>query len=376
MKHIVLPENSIGKNLSKMVHFVDKIFLVDNSASGSTLPCEGVKEVRERVDRMTTTFWKGMKKQPLFWVYLEILLFRWSDVMKTVVARVDEISKLAQNPTICNITSPDEVFVALKFLANVGAILYYPEVDDLKDVVFTRPMWVIKALSVFVTAAKPGPYMMPTWIILKEKGIMSNDLMNYRLKQMREADSSELACVLKDAEKEQIELDNKQIVRLLELLDVITPVEGSSPTGFYVPSMLKTLFLSSKTYWEIHTCSRPFPTSLIVIPMKLKFIPECVYFRLITRFLNLYPKAPQLSRHQCIFQVGDKESPVEVEVELLYQSRGNWISLTIKYFSEEDVAKASPRFLPSIREKFSEQMKTYAVKYKTPHGASGRTFTY
>ena len=51
-----------------------------------------------------------------------------------------------------------------------------------------------------------------------------------------------------------------------------------------------------------------------------------------------------------------------MEVELLYQSRGNWISLTIKYFSEEDVAKASPRFLPSIREKFSEQMKSICQK--------------
>ncbi|XP_065842820.1 uncharacterized protein [Oscarella lobularis] len=359
MKHIVLPENSIGKELSEMVHFVDKIFLVDNSASGSTSPCEGVTEVRERVDRMTTKFWKGMKKQPLFWVYLEILLFRWSDVMKTVVAKVDEIAKLAQNPNICNITSRDEVFVALKFLANVGAILYYPEVDGLKDVVFTRPMWVIKALSVFVTAAKPGPYMMPKWKKLREKGIMVDDLMNYRLTQIRENDSSEIASVLRNAKQEQIELDNRQIVQLLELLDVITPVEGSTPKEFYVPSMLQTLFLSnSETLWETHPRSSCFPAPLIVIPMKLKFVPECLYFRLVTRFLNLYPKGPQLSRHQCIFQVEDIESPVEVDVELLYHSRGNWISLTIKYFNEEDVEKASRSFLPSIREKLSKEMRS------------------
>ena len=51
-----------------------------------------------------------------------------------------------------------------------------------------------------------------------------------------------------------------------------------------------------------------------------------------------------------------------MEVELLYQSRGNWISLTIKYFSEEDVAKESPSFLHSIREKLSEQMRSICRK--------------
>ncbi|XP_065846221.1 uncharacterized protein [Oscarella lobularis] len=165
MKHIVVPKKrgvrEDNEEFHEMVHFFRRIFLIDNTVSGSAFPCRSVIEIRERVDRMTSTYWKGMKKQPLFWIYLEILLFRWSKVMKTVAAKVDEIVKLAQHPTICNISSRDEVLVALKYLANVGAILYYPQVDDLKDYVFTRPMWVIKALSTFVTAAKPGPLLEP-----------------------------------------------------------------------------------------------------------------------------------------------------------------------------------------------------------------------
>ena len=321
MKHIVVPKKrGVGEeydeDFREMVHFFKRIFLIDNSVSGSASPCKGVKEIRERVDRMTTTYWKGMKKQPLFWVYLEILLFRWSKVMKTVVAKVDEIVKLAQHKTICNISSRDEVLVALKYLANVGAILYYPQVDDLKDFVFTRPMWVIKALSAFVTAAKPGPLMEPKWNILKEKGIISNDLLNYRLKQMRDADVSDLATTLKDAGREQTEDESRLIIRLLQLLDVITPVADSPQIGFYVPSMLKTSFLYSPTHWESHCYSLSLPAPLIIIPMKLKFIPECLYFRLVNRFLNLYPKNPELSRHQCLFQVPDMETPAVEGMQL------------------------------------------------------------
>ena len=316
MKHIVLPKKrgvrEADKDFREMDHFVKRIFLVDNSVSGSGSPCKGVNEIRDRVDRMTTTYWKGRKKQPLFWVYLEILLFRWSKVMKTVVAKVDEVAELAQHPTICNISSRDEVKVALKYLANVGAILYYPEVDDLKDVVFTSPEWVIKALSAFVTAANPGPLMEPKWIILKRKGVMSNDLMKYRLKQMRNALSSDL----KVTDQEQIEDENRLIVRLLELLDVITPVEGLPQIEFYVPSMLTTSFLYSPTHWENLSSSEPstycgLPAPLIVLPTKLKFIPECLFFRLITRFLKAYPSKPRLSRHQCIFLAQDEFSTVE-----------------------------------------------------------------
>ena len=315
VRHIVVPKKRSmredNENFREMDHFLGRIFLIDNSVSGSGSPCKGVQEIRQRVDCMTTTHCQKDKKQPLFWVYLELLLFRWSKAMKTVVAKVDEIVKLAQHPTICNISSRDEVLVALKYLANVGAILYFPEVDGLEDVVFTRPMWVISALSAFVTAAEPGPYMMPKWNVMKEKGIMSNDLMKYRLKQMRDAAPSDFATPVDDAGTEQIQDDNKLILRLLQHLDVIAPVAGWPQIEFYVPSMLRKSFLYSHTHWQNHAHSPGLPAPVIVIPIKLKFVPECLYFRLVTRFLNLYPKNPELSRHQCIFLAEDKESPVE-----------------------------------------------------------------
>ena len=321
-QHIVVPKKrGIGEDdddFREMAHFFKRIFLIDNSVSGSESFCKGVREIRERIDRMTATYWKGMKKkkkQPLYWVYLEILLFRWREVMGKVVANVEEIVKLAQHPTICNISKRDEVLVALKYLANVGAVLFYPEVDGLDDVVFTRPMSVIKCLSAFVTA-ETVPYMKPEWAKLKKNGIMSNKLMTYRLGQMQKSDS---ASSLTEENKKQIEDDNKRMVKLLELLDVITPVKGSSPTEFYIPSMLKKRFLSSPstTYWECLTLSdsKPrcctLPAPLIVIPMKLKFVPECLFFRLITRFLKVYPNKPRLSRHQCIFLAQDEDSPVQ-----------------------------------------------------------------
>ena len=381
VRHIVRPKRSedrkVDEDFHEMRDFIGRIFLIDNSVSGSRSPCRGVEEVRRRVDRMASTFCRRMQKQPLFWVYLERLLFHWHKSMKTVVAGVDVIAERAQD--ICNISSRDEVLTALKFLTNVGAILYYPEVEGLKNFVFTSPTWVIKALSAFVRAAMPGPKLEPEWSKLKETGIMSSELMKYRLKQMRQETNSrsDVAGFFEDDNLEGIENENKLVVRLLQLLDVIAPLADSSANEFYVPSMLRKSFFYSRTRWEEHTFSSLFPTPLIVIPAKLKFVPECLYFRLVTRFLNLYSEKPRLSRHQCIFLADDEESPVRgtlflashlyvifpvlifvVEVELLYQSRGKWIALTIRFINKEDQNNISGTFLASIKNEFLRQMKS------------------
>ena len=383
VKHIVRPKRSedskVDEDFHEISHFVERIFLIDNSVSGSRSPCRGVEEVRRRVDRMASTFCRRMQKQPLFWVYLERLLFHWRTGMKTVVAGVNEIAEIAKKPNICDISSRDEVLAALKFLANVGAILYYPEVDGLKDIVFTSPTWVIKALSAFVTAAQPGPFLEPAWRELKEKGIMSAELLEYRLNQMREGGNtvSDAAGFSEDSDPDRIKNEDRLIVRLLELLDVIAPLAESPTNKFYVPSMLRKLLLFSPTRWEQHTYSSLFPAPLIVIPTKLKFVPECIYFRLVTRFLKLYPKKPRLSRHQCIFFVKDEESSVlgtqfivlelyamirvpllAVQVELLYQSRGKWIALTIRFINEGDQHKIGCNFLASIKNELRRQMKS------------------
>ena len=307
--HVVLPK-TLGDNATfqEMTHYVKRIFLVDNTLSGSSSSCHTISKLRQRVDRMTERYWKR-RRQPLFWVYLEILLFSWRKHMKTVVAKVDDISKLAN--AVCNISTQEEVLIALKYLANVGAVLFYPDVEDLSDFVFTSPSWVIKALSAFVTASPPGPYMEPKWGYLKEKGILTDDLLDYRLKQMRKECTDDVL-VVSDFSSEQVE-ENKLIIRLLHLLDIITPVPAElSPNSFYVPSMLRTPSVPRcAILWKNHTYESPFPTPLIVLPTKLKFVPECLYFRLITRFLRLYPKRPRLSRHQCIFLAEDEESSVE-----------------------------------------------------------------
>ena len=304
--HIVLPKHLTDCNdatFQEMTHHLKSVFLVDNTLSGLESPCHTIFQLRQRVDRMTKRYWQK-KKQPLFWVYLELLLFFWEKDAKTVVAKVEDISKLANEA--CEIQTEKEVLIALKYLANVGAILFYPDVKDLSDFVFTSPSWVIKALSAFVTATPPGPKMLQKWGYLKKTGIMTEDLLDYRLKQMRNVSANF------SFSPEQVE-ENKLIIRLLHLLDIITPVPPElSLNSFYVPSMLRTLSVPNcSLLWKKHTYESPFPAPLIVLPTKSKFVSECLYFRLITRFLRLYPKRPQLSRHQCIFLAKDEESSVK-----------------------------------------------------------------
>ena len=93
VKHIVLPKGSGKKrddgNFREFVHFAQRIFLIDNSVSGSASPCQTVNKIRKRVDSMTKTYWSRRNKQPLLWVYLELLLLRWSqDPTKNVLCAI------------------------------------------------------------------------------------------------------------------------------------------------------------------------------------------------------------------------------------------------------------------------------------------------
>ena len=48
---------------------------------------------------------------------------------------------------------------------------------------------------------------------------------------------------------------------------------------------------------------------------------------------------------------------VTVEVELLYHSRGKWVSLTIRFVNEEDPRKISEEFLASIKKELCQHME-------------------
>ena len=299
---IVLPQ--ADGDLVKGVNFVKKIFLVDNSVSGqSESQCRTVRKIRKLVDLMSAAYNSKMEKMPLFWAYLEKLLFLWEKSMKTVVAKIEEIAQLA---IVCNISKLDEVLEALKYLANVGAILYYPNVDGLREIVYTNPTWVVKALSAFVGAEWHVPNMMTPWKRLKEKGVLSNDLFDRRFEQIRrqvdgQADAS--------GDAERVKFEKEHWKRLLTHLDVIAP--SAAPGEFFVPSMISPETLKSPNQLDDNPGVSCYPGALVIVPTNVKFVPECLFFRLVTRFLRLYPNRPKLFRHRCFFRVQDSNPSVE-----------------------------------------------------------------
>ena len=306
VKHVICPDTITGEYTDKtpifreMTHYVKSLFLVDSI----DFSCETPHHIEQRVDRMTTKHWQTEKKQPLHWGLLEHLFLLWREEMKTVVATIDEIVTLAE--AVCNFSGREEVITSLKFLDNAGAVLYYPDDPELKDVVFTSPTWVFKFLSAFFAAAPPGPRMKKHWTDLKKKGLMTKELLAYRLRQMR----AKTACqdeLEVDSSREQIRAENELIVRLLQLLDIITPVADA----YFVPPMLRTSLPTSCLWRPENSCKIRFPAPLIVFPTTLKYVPERLYFRLVTSFLRMHPKGPRLSRHRCIFLVDDKDLSLE-----------------------------------------------------------------
>ncbi|XP_065844053.1 uncharacterized protein [Oscarella lobularis] len=307
VEHIFIPRKK--KQCKEFAQFIGRIFLVNNTLSGS---CLGIKQIKETIDSFCNE-----RVQPLFWVYLEICLMDWKKNNGTAIAKVEDVITVAHDPQI-GIRNPQEVLAALKFLSSLGVVFYYPDVPSLKDYVFTDPTWVINALTSFVTARPPLGKFERAFKNLKETGIMKMSLMRHRFKN---------AGLPWEDEKER-----NAVIHFLQQLDIITDCVASESSEFYyVPSILTKIF-DDDPLWKTFDHEGPFPPPLLVIPTTLQFIPEYLFFRLVTRYLRLYQdkdsvQDPQLSRHCCVFM--SSLTKPRLQIELLYHNRGKWIALTV-----------------------------------------------
>ena len=285
-------------------------FLVENKTSGTKIEDPTASEIRTRIDAMTRNFYERQEVRPARWLKFEIVLSLLKSLTRRSIARMSRIREVAQE--CCINTTNGELESALKHLAHVGSVFYFPEVDVLNDFVFYDADWLINLLASFVGSAHSepaAPKLKSHWQKAIKSSFLSTDLVNNLL---------QLAKVSKD------EYDAAK--GILGYFDIITEnKEGLEDKRYLSPCFLQSDFEGQSEYSKAFSSEGNLPPPLVLFVKDIVFFPESFFFRLFTRFFRqrgAYEKL--LCRNRIVFPV----SP-SVDAEFLYQSELNCATLTV-----------------------------------------------
>ncbi|XP_065833067.1 uncharacterized protein [Oscarella lobularis] len=340
--------DSLIRNLRCEDHIVKNpkngqwFFRVDNTKAGQTEDskrCEGVKTIISKLDGSSKHYWSQKLPMPVTWVRFELFLVLWKFGK---IIYVETAIKLAK---CVGIESKEGALSALKFFHNLGVIFYFWDVPELANFVVVDPTWLINTVAKFVTAREPTKVMhQRRWRKLCETGKFSTDMVMSMLTEAK-VDSR----------------DQKPVLDVLRMLDILCdPPEFSSST-FFIPCMLSQ-GLSGPSTWEKYCPSEAFPPPIVVYPNEVQTIPEALFFRIVTKFTREYAEGCDLTRNRCLFRIGNS-----LVLELLYYNRGACLIVSLNGEGDKDEAKLSvPRRAPGI-----QQFVTDSVINAKKRGMSG-----
>ena len=286
------------------------LFHVDNTKSGTGDPDPTIVLIKKMIIEMACEYWNEEDMIPLPWAMLDKGLGRLQ-LAGHKVLDIQDVYKLAAS--VCDISSNEECTLALRYLCSLGAIGFYHNVVALKGKVFPNLQWVADVLSIFVTVldgANVPVDLLHSLNRLHNEGIMLWNLAKFRL------------------QKAGVEVANYNVIlNLLHLFDVIcgtcsamSEVAASNDNNsvqcnqdFYVPCMVISDVTEIPFAYPSALCSSSTLPPLFITPKGFKKFIKPLFYRLVTRMVNMYCEGPLLSRKQAIIHLDQ-----DVDLELVY----------------------------------------------------------
>ena len=303
-----------------------EFFEVDNTKSGDD-QAAGVHIIKDILDRMATKYWDEGEEQPLTWLQLERLLMEVVKKNDSSIITFDEAWQIGAR--LCDIGGMEDTKEALRFIASVGSVLYYPDAwKPLCDKVFTSPAQIIRAFSTFVSPGFRPISSVATHEqekIKEVEKVEKSGFMNWKLAE----------ALLEEGGTQQA--DYTAMLGLLYMFDIACSADGKQPVqeggNLYVPCL-------ARSYSKIETAEFPqwslesgLPPPLILKPAKVDMIPEALFFRVMKRCIDKYWCSNlklELKRNRCVLPLQVTDSPGQnlLQFEFLHLSR-KYIAATV-----------------------------------------------
>ncbi|XP_019861708.1 PREDICTED: probable serine/threonine-protein kinase qkgA [Amphimedon queenslandica] len=147
---------------------IKDVLIIDNTTSGKgEREDSNIAKLRESIDSFIT---KLVIKTPINWV-----LFR--KILQELKLNVISVSIAIAIGATCHIPAAD-VPEVLKFYHELGAVLYYPQIEGLEDKLILSPKWFVDTIGKVFTleGCKEGWSGTRRWYLLRNDGILVQSL--------------------------------------------------------------------------------------------------------------------------------------------------------------------------------------------------------
>ena len=154
--------------------------------------------LRREIDHLTRQMPYTCDNVPVQWVKFEQLIYGLQEQRK-VILLYDDLAKYISEH--CQITGPLQILPVLSHFHDVGILVYFYRHPELSNLVFTRPQWLINALSAVITS-NPGKWItgevQHAFKKLSREGVIDKDMLQlaYRCARMPQRYWNEVLFVL------------------------------------------------------------------------------------------------------------------------------------------------------------------------------------
>ena len=203
---------------------VERVFVVDNTKSGSTSECPDVVHLRKEVLDVAKELPQMKEAIPIKWLKYEKAL----QVMKEVGYKHISLERAKQIASeVCTISEDEEISTLLNFLHDQRMLIHFDDSPELNNFVVLDPQWLIDVFKKVITV-KPYDYkerkFKELWRKLEATGILEQELIDHVWGPLFDRKET-----------------SESLIAILEKFSLLCPLPPSRATcgqQYLVPSML------------------------------------------------------------------------------------------------------------------------------------------
>ncbi|KAL9956222.1 hypothetical protein ACROYT_G037669 [Oculina patagonica] len=204
-------------------HLFERVFVVDNTKSGSSSECPDVIDLRREVLAVAKELPQMREQIPIKWLKYQKAL----QVIKERYKHIPLVRAKQIASEVCKIDNDEEIMTLLNFLHDQRILIHFDDTPELNKLVVLDPQWLIDVFKKVITV-KPYDYnereFKEQWRQLETTGILEEKLLEHvwgPLFDHKETSESLIA-----------------IMEKFSLLCPLPSLDASCSKQYLVPSML------------------------------------------------------------------------------------------------------------------------------------------
>ena len=205
---------------------------IDNTTAGQDYEDRNAGKIRERLHEILQE--QDIYDVPIVWILIELEIRKLCQKRNCSIISYNEVLEICKQKDL----STDQTFIknGLRFHHLFGVLLYYENVEGMKNVIITDHQWLLDRLTAIVAHSYEANKDTATKNNFMYRGILDEKLL----------DKLDLSSEFVNNHMEALNI-KKSFLNLLEHLKILTPIRSHKGfVQYFMPSLLPSCDLNSK----------------------------------------------------------------------------------------------------------------------------------